>query len=59
MWTSISYLLNDTAAGLGGGGGFGGAEEDEDPVGLVPIDHANFSEIIRSVLRRDPDTTFR
>ena len=45
-WTSMAKLYNDSS-------------QSTDPIGLLSITHENFTEIIRTVIRREPNTTFR
>ncbi|TRY68381.1 hypothetical protein TCAL_12021 [Tigriopus californicus] len=44
-WTSVAHLRNDSAL-------------DNTPIGLVAMTHKNFTNIIDSVLARNPNTTF-
>eukprot|EP00095_Tigriopus_kingsejongensis_P004803 maker-scaffold182_size278544-snap-gene-0.12 protein:Tk04803 transcript:maker-scaffold182_size278544-snap-gene-0.12-mRNA-1 annotation:"fmrfamide receptor" len=45
-WTSMARFYNNT-------------DLDPNPIGLLPIHHANFSSIVRSVVDRNPNVTFR
>ena len=45
-WTSMAKLYNDSS-------------QNDDPIGLLSIGHENFTQIIRTVIQREPNTTFR
>ncbi len=40
-------------------GGDGDGDEDSVVVGLLPVDHANYSDIVDSVAERVPDAEFQ
>ena len=46
FWTSMAKLYNDSS-------------QNNEPIGILPISHENFTQIIRTVLQRKANTTFR